>query len=355
MTRTTTAGQRKKSYQRRVKLQRETQMTSAKSSKASLGTSRYLLICVLLGLGTFALYGRVTGFPFVIVDDWEYVTQNPHVQQGLSWSMMKWAFSTTTAANWHPLTWISHAFDYQMFRLNAGGHHADSVVMHAVNCMLIFWGLRWLTGRLGASLLVAALFACHPINVESVAWVAERKNVLCTLFFLATMGAYGWYAQKLHWRRYLAVVLLFAFGLMAKPMIITLPFVLLLLDYWPLERMPGGERSAFGAQQSANWMLVAEKIPLLLLSAASAVITVKAQGYAVRRLYQIPLSTRIENSVVSYGRYLWKMIWPEKLAFAYPLSTSGIPAWQWVLSGIILAALTAFVIVFRSYRYLPVG
>lgn len=341
-------------------LKRNRQTTQAQKGKTSPTTFRYVLIGGFLVLGTFALYGRVIGYPFVIIDDWEYVTTNPYVHLGLSWSTVKWAFTATTAANWHPLTWISHALDYQIFGLNAGGHHADSLLIHALNVILLFWGLRWFTRQVGPSLLAAALFACHPLNVESVAWVAERKNVLCTLFFLGAIGAYAWYAKKPDWRRYLAVVFLFAFGLMAKPMVITFPFALLLLDYWPLERTPvertpGSPPSAVGARQTTYAMLIAEKIPLFLLSAASAVITVKAQGYAVRRLYQITLSARIENAIVAYGCYLWKTIWPEKLAFAYPLATFGIPAWQWLLSGAVLAGITVFAITFRKYRYLLVG
>ena len=151
---------------------------------------------------------------------------------------IKWAFTSTDAANWHPLTWLSHALDYQLFALNPAGHHLDSVLIHALNAVLLFLLLEWITKRVGPSLLVAALFAVHPINVESVAWVAERKNVLSTLFFFLAIAAYAWYAQKPGWRRYLLVAALFAAGLMAKPMVITLPFVLLLLDYWPLERTP---------------------------------------------------------------------------------------------------------------------
>ena len=193
-------------------------------------------------------------------DDHEYVTGNPHIRK-LDWTTVKWAFASTYAANWHPLTWLSHALDYRLFALNPLGHHLGNVLLHALNAALLFLLLAWMTKRTGPSLLVAALFAFHPLNVESVAWVAERKSVLSTLFFLLAIGAYVWYARKPDWRRYLLVFAMFALGLMAKPMVITLPFVLLLLDYWPLERLavrssrrtrgilqtPAGESSAIAA------------------------------------------------------------------------------------------------------------
>ena len=198
------------------------------------------ILCIVLAGVTIALYSPVIGHSFIVLDDRDYVVANTHVHEGLSWNTIRWAFTSTGAANWHPLTWLSHALDYQLFALNPAGHHFDSVLIHALNAVLLFLLLAWIARRVGPSLLVAALFALHPINVESVAWVAERKNVLSTLFFFLAIGAYGWYAQKPGWRRYVLVFALFAAGLMAKPMVITLPFVLLLLDYWPLERMAVG-------------------------------------------------------------------------------------------------------------------
>src|ERR1039457_3633208 len=235
------------------------------------------VLCVLLAGVTIALYSPVIGHSFVVLDDREYVTANPHIHGGLGWNTIKWAFRSTEAANWHPLTWLSHALDYQLFALNPAGHHFDSVLIHALNAVLLFLLLLWMTKCAGPSLLVAALFALHPINVESVAWVAERKNVLSTLFFLIAIGGYAWYAQNPGWRRYLLVVTLFAAGLMAKPMVITLPFVLLLLDYWPLGRTAGGPASAIGVPQLNGSRLLLEKIPLLFLSAGSAWITLIAQ------------------------------------------------------------------------------
>jgi protein O-mannosyl-transferase len=317
-----------------------------------------IVLSVLLGSVTIALYSPVIGHSFVVFDDRDYITANPYVHGGLSWSTIKWAFTATAAANWHPLTWLSHALDYQLFALNPAGHHLVSLLIHALNAVLLFLLLRWITQRMGPSLLVAALFALHPINVESVAWVAERKNLLSTFFFFLDIGAYAWYAQKPDWRRYLLVVALFAAGLMAKPMVITLPFVLLLLDYWPLERTPRDRShavlSSADAPQRAWSVLLMEKLPLLLLSAASAWITLKAQRGAVRGFEAFPIPVRIENAIVAYGMYLWKMLWPARLAF-YQHSVIDLPAWQWILSASILVAITALVVILRRKRYLPVG
>lgn len=316
-----------------------------------------VLLCFLLAAGTIALYSPVIEYPFVVLDDADYVTSNLHVHGGLSWRTIKWAFTEFTAANWHPLTWLSHALDYQLFALNPAGHHLDSILIHALNVVLLFMVLRWLTGRVAPSLLVAALFALHPINVESVAWVAERKNVLCTFFFLAAIGAYAWYAQRPRGLRYLSVLVLFAMGLMAKPMVITLPFVLLLLDYWPLGRTPDSPASALHPPQLAISKLLLEKIPLLMLSAASALVTMQAQrgGYAVRTLHQFSIAARIENAILSYTLYLWKTLWPARLAIAYPHAAASLPPWQWISSGLVLISLTVLVIIFRAHRYLPVG
>jgi protein O-mannosyl-transferase len=320
------------------------------------GNTLATILCFLLAAVTVALYSPVIGYPFIVLDDSDYVTANSHIHAGLGWGTIKWAFTSTAAANWHPLTWLSHALDYQLFALHPAGHHFDSVLIHAANAVLLFLLLLWMTKRVGPSLLVAALFALHPINVESVAWVAERKNVLSTLFFILAIAAYAWYAQKPQWRRYLLVAALFAAGLMAKPMVITLSFVLLLLDYWPLGRTAGSPPSVLRVPQFVVSRLLLEKVPLLVLSGASALITLKAQrsGYAVRTLIQFPLAIRIENALVAYGLYLWKMLWPARLAL-YPHPAIALPAWQWVLSALILLSVTALVITFRSKRYLPVG
>ncbi len=315
------------------------------------------VLCVLLAAVTIAIYSPIVGNSFVVLDDQEYVTANPHVHGGLTWSTVKWAFTSTAAANWHPLTWLSHALDYQLFALNPAGHHLDSLLIHALNAALLFLLLAWTTKRVGPSLLVAALFALHPINAESVAWVAERKNVLSTLFFFLAIAAYVWHAQKPDWRRYLLLAALFAAGLMAKPMVITLPFVLLLLDYWPLGRIAGTRPAVVGATQLTVSRLLLEKTPLLFLSAASALITLRAQrsGMAVRSLHQLPLAVRIENALVSYGLYLWKMVWPARLAPLYPHPGTALPDWQWGLSALVLVGVTGVVLIFRGKGYLPVG
>jgi Flp pilus assembly protein TadD len=304
--------------------------------------NRVTIASLLLAVVTLALYNPANRHPFVNYDDDRYVTENPHVRQGLTADTFKWALTSTEQANWHPLTWMSHALDVSLFRLNPAGHHFISILLHVVNSILLFLLLLWATHRLGPSLFVAALFAVHPINVESVAWVAERKNVLCTLFFFLTLWAYGWYVEKPGWKRYLAVTLLFAAGLASKPMVITLPFVLLLLDYWPLARVRSWSRLAL------------EKLPLLALSAGSAAITMRAQqaGGAVRSTV---FTARLANALYAYAMYLWKMVWPVRLAPMYPHPGGALSGWQVVLAAIVLIAITAAVRKFRERRYLLTG
>ncbi len=318
---------------------------------------RNVILSLLLVAATLALYNPVNRHPFVNYDDDRYVTENPHVHNGLGWDTITWAFTSTDQANWHPLTWLSHTLDYRVFHQNPAGHHFTSLLIHAANAMLLFLLLALATGRTWPSLFVALLFALHPINVESVAWVSERKNVLSTFFFLAAIGAYGWYAQKPHWQRYLAVAGLFALGLMSKPMVITLPFVLLLLDYWPLGRTIGSPASAMNTTQLPLSRLVLEKLPLLVLSTASALITVQAQqaGGAVRTTLQFSLVVRLANAVVAYAAYLGQMIWPSNLAPLYPHPGDSLPAWQVVVSALVLLSVTAAVLKARSQRYLLVG
>jgi len=302
-------------------------------------------VCLLLAAFALALYNPVNRHPFVNYDDDRYVTENPHIRQGLTVDTIKWALTSTEQANWHPLTWMSHALDVSLYRLNPAGHHFTSVLLHSANVILLFLLLQRLTGQFGPSLFVAAIFAVHPINVESVAWIAERKNVLCTTFFLLTLLAYGGYAEKPDWKRYLAVVAFFAAGLASKPMVITLPFVLLLLDYWPLHR---------------NWSwpkLIAEKLPLFALSALSAVITVRAQqaGGAVRSTLQFPFGVRLANAIYSYAMYLWRAVWPARLAPVYPHPGSALSAAQVGAAAVVLITITAFAIRLREHRYLLVG
>jgi tetratricopeptide (TPR) repeat protein len=320
------------------------------------------IVCLLLAVVTLALYNPVNRHPFVNYDDDRYVTENPHIRQGLTADTFTWALTSTEQANWHPLTWMSHALDVSLYRLNPVGHHFTNFLLHAVNVILLFLLLMWATSRLGPSLFVAALFALHPINVESVAWVAERKNVLCTMFFLLTLWAYGWYARKPRWTRYLAVAALFAAGLASKPMVITLPFVLLLLDYWPLARVRAANRNAttdvHSEHPTFSWSrLVIEKLPLLALSAASAVITMQAQqaGGAVRTTIEFSFGVRIANAIYTYAMYLWKMVWPAHLAPLYPHPGDSLAAWKVTIASLVLLAISAAAWRFRTRRYLLVG
>jgi Flp pilus assembly protein TadD len=310
------------------------------------------VVCLLLAVVTLALYNSVNRHPFVNYDDDRYVTENAHVRQGLNADTIAWSLTSTEQANWHPLTWMSHALDVSLFRLNPAGHHLTSVLLHVMNACLLFLLLMWATKRLGPSLFVAFLFAVHPINVESVAWVAERKNLLSTFFFFLTLWAYGWYAQKPSWKRYLAVFGSFVAGLASKPMVITLPFVLLLLDYWPLARVdkPGENKTPWSR-------LVLEKLPLFALSAASAVITMHAQqtGGAVRSTTEFSFGVRIANAIYAYAMYLRKMIWPNHLAPLYPHPGDSLPSWRVLLAAVALAIITALVWKFRSRRYVLVG
>ena len=318
---------------------------------------RNKIVCLLLAVVTLALYNPVNRHPFVNYDDDRYVINNPHVRQGLTADTIAWSLTATEQANWHPLTWMSHALDCSMFRLNPAGHHFTSILLHVVNVILLFFLLIWATGRLRPSLFVAALFALHPINVESVAWVAERKNVLCTMFFFLTLWAYGWYARKPRWTRYLAVAGLFAAGLASKPMVITLPFVLLLLDYWPLARVRGRNEQG-GKSSTLPWSrLVMEKVPLLVLSAASAVITMQAQrtGGAIRTTSEVSFGSRIATAIWAYAMYLWKMIWPARLAPLYPHPGNSLAAWQVLVAAAVLIAISAMVWRLRARHYLVVG
>jgi tetratricopeptide (TPR) repeat protein len=305
------------------------------------------LIGLLLFLGTLSLYYPALQNGFVNYDDPAYVTSNWHVQQGLTSRTVAWAFTSTTEANWHPLTWISHMLDVQLFGLRPAGHHAQSVLWHALNVVLFFLLLAKATGFVGRSAVVSALFAFHPLNVESVVWVAERKTVLCTFFFLLAMGAYGWYAKRPRAGRYLLVMLLFALGLMAKPMAITLPFALLLLDFWPLQRFPETPLSK----------LVLEKIPMLALSTASAAITLYAQrtGGAVGSIELLPLGMRVKNAIYSYLIYIDKAIWPSRLAVFYPHPEGSLALWKVLGAVAVLLTITAVFWHFRERRYLLVG
>jgi tetratricopeptide (TPR) repeat protein len=318
--------------------------------KEAIRSKTALAIGVALGLVTLALYAPVLGHAFVNYDDELYVTSNPIVRQGWTWQGFIWSWTTGCASNWHPLTWLSHLTDCSLFGLHPAGHHATSALLHAANSVLLFLLLRRMTGALWRPALVAALFAWHPLHVESVAWVAERKDVLSTFFFLCAIWAYVRHVEYLkshassHKFFYGLSLALFAFGLMSKPMLVTLPFVLLLLDYWPLERFAPG----------VGMHLVVEKIPFLALSAASSIITflVQQRGGAVSDVY--PLFVRAVNATLSYGRYLGRMFWPSRLAVVYPYGLN-LPGPQFCFCLALLAGLTFLAIKFRRRGYLATG
>jgi protein O-mannosyl-transferase len=313
--------------------------------------------CCLLALITFAVYSPSLKNSFVNYDDEDYVTRNPEIQKGFTSASVRWAVTTTSHSNWHPLTWFSHMLDYRLFGLNPAGHHFDSLLLHALNVALLYLFLAWVTGSSWRSLLVAALFALHPINVESVAWVAERKNVLSMFFFLVTLIAYAWYCRKANIGRYLLIVSCFALALAAKPQVVTLPFVLMLVDYWPLQRIQGWQAPsvAFPAPQRPVGFLVAEKVPLLLMSAASSVITIVAQRGAIYNTTTLPLFPRITNAIFSYADYLWKAAWPLHLAAFYPHWGRFLAWWQIMLSLAFLSGVSIWAWRNRAQGYWPIG
>jgi len=310
-----------------------------------------ILLGALLVLATLLLYGAVTHHEFLTLDDRPYVTKNIHVSTGLNLGNVVWAFTSFHEANWHPLTWISHMGDCQLFGLNSGAHHFVNVVLHAVNVLLLFFLLQRATGAVWRSFFVAALFAVHPLNVETVAWVAQRKSLLCTLFSLLTIAAYGWYVRGPDWKKYLVVAAAFALALMSKPMAVSLPLVLLLLDYWPLERY---EDLPF----RRKWVrLSMEKLSLLLMSAASSAVTMVAQhsGGAVADTSGLPLSLRLENAIASYVAYIEKTFWPAKLAVFYPHPWHSLRWSDVIAAAVILVAITMAVLYFHRVRYLATG
>ena len=353
------------------------------------GTTKFRaapLICLLLGFVTLAVYWPVLHCDFNNYDDDLYVTKNRQVQSGLTWAGLRWAFTTRQCTNWHPLTWISHMADCELYGLDPAGHHATNLLFHIANTVLIFLVLRRMTGAQWRSAFVAALFALHPLHVESVAWVAERKDVLSTFFWALTLWAYVRYAQnqpgsgsrestagraapapgsRLWSPDYARVVLFFALGLMAKPMLVTLPLLLLLLDFWPLRRMPATVR-VFGrelrtceagderASQTTLARLIVEKLPLLALSLASSAVTLWAQHKAVGTLH-CPFLFRMANADISYIRYIKKMVWPDKLVVLYPFPHV-LVFWQVVIAALALGGLTVLAIRHaKTHPYLLTG
>jgi tetratricopeptide (TPR) repeat protein len=297
-----------------------------------------------LALLTIGAYARVAGNGFIDFDDQAYVSSNPMVQAGLTWRGIAWAFTTSRSANWHPLTWISHMLDVQVYGMNAGGHHLTSLALHVASTLLLFYLFLRMTEALYPSVFVAAVFGLHPLHVESVAWVAERKDVLSAFFWISTTLAYVSWTEKKGTARYVAVLALFALGLLSKPMLVTLPFTLLLFDVWPLQR-PG-------------WPLLFEKIPLFLLAASSSVITFLVQrGYGAMLLSErVPFGLRAENALVAYASYLGKAIAPVGLAVFYPHPAQAYPAWQVAGAALLLIATTAFALQERRNRpWLAIG
>ena len=346
--------------QRTIRRRRERTANAELVSQPPNTLRTTVALSLVLVLGTFLLYGAVRTHDFINYDDKDYVVGNPHVTAGLSWETVRWSLTANEQANWHPLTWLSHATDCQLFGLDAGYHHLSNLLIHALNVLLLFWLLQRATGMLGRSFLVAALFAWHPFNVQSVAWVAERKNLLSTLFYLLTLGAYAWYARKPQLKRLAAVIGVFMLALASKPMAVSLPFVLLLLDYWPLQRIAGWtpESSRLGNPQRPLWRLLAEKVPLFVLSAASCVITVWAQrsGGALRSLQTFSPATRIENALQSYGLYVTRTLWPTGFSVFYPLAGISISLWKPVAALVLLCAVSIWVWRQRiTHPYLLVG
>lgn len=319
------------------------------------------MICLFLTVMTVAVLWGVRGNDFLNYDDFQYVTDNSHVNSGLSKENLIWAFTSGYAANWHPVTWLSHMVDVELFDMNPQGHHLMNLLLHTVNSCLLFLILNKITGAVWRSVLVASLFAIHPLHVESVAWVAERKDVLSTFFAMLTLLVYTCYVQRRGTWRYLALCAFFTLGLMSKPMLVTLPFVLILLDYWPLRRFGTGSGETADTRYQVGKklplsQLVIEKLPLFAVAILSSCITIYVQkGEALHTLEVTPLSFRIANALVAYLRYLGKTVWPSDLAVLYPLPRS-IPLLHSISSALLLLLISygAFTLS-RRRPYLLVG
>ncbi len=301
-----------------------------------------------LAAAVFLVYWPVAGFQFVNYDDTDFVTANPIVQKGLTVEGFKWVWHSEVARNWHPITMLTHMLDCQLFGVHAGGHHLTNLLIHVANTLLLYSLLRYLTGAIWRSAFVAALFGLHPLHVESVAWIAERKDVLSTFFWFLSIWAYACYCRRPKGgiKFYAASIALFGLGLMSKPMLVTGPFVLLLLDYWPLNRM-----------QPFRVKLIWEKLPFLAMSAALCVITYSIQqhGGAMLNEQNLPLASRVENALISYWRYIGKMFWPQNLAGLY-LRSGQWPLWLAALAALVLLAVSIMVILrARGRAWLPVG
>jgi tetratricopeptide (TPR) repeat protein len=314
-------------------------------------------VCIFLVATTWFVFGQTLGHDFTNYDDNTYVYQNPKVTAGLTFAGLSWAFTHVHAQNWHPLTTISHMLDCSLYGLTPRGHHFTNVLLHTVAVLVLFFVLRQMTGAFWRSAFVAALFAIHPLRVESVAWIAERKDVLSGLFFMFTLGAYTRYARNPSIGRYIMMSILLVCGLMSKPMLVTTPLVLLLLDWWPLGRFAGPNlrgpesrrRSSLDRQLNVNRVIL-EKVPLLILSSASAIITFLAQRQAIGLPAELPITWRINNAIMSYMLYVWQMFWPVKLAVFYPHPENQLPTWEIIFAAVFVAAITITAIILRKKR-----
>jgi len=321
-----------------------------------------ILIYVVLASTTLAAFWQVRHNGFISFDDPWYILDNSYVKGGLTGEGVVWAFTKVHAHNWHPLTWLSHMLDCELFGLNPFWHHLVSLSFHVANTLLLFGVLKRMTAAVWQSAFVAAAFALHPLHVESVAWVSERKDVLSTFFWILTMWAYAYYVKRPAVKRYLLILLLFALGLMAKQMLVTLPFVLLLLDYWPLERIMLKEQSSYSSTcpvvPVSIRRCILEKLPLLVLSgiASVTVYLIQLHSGTVKSFVEYPLVCRIGNALVSYTAYIGKMFWPVGLSIFYPHPLRNLPAWQVAGSALLLVCVTAAVIwKLRQWPYLAVG
>jgi tetratricopeptide (TPR) repeat protein len=339
----------------RLEVRKPSLAGSETNNGAAASRASRLGVCLALLALTAVVYARTTRFDFVNFDDADYLTGNRHVQEGLTRASLAWAFTSTRSANWHPLTWLSHMLDWRLYGARAGGHHATSVALHLANTLLLLVALSRLTGLFWPSAFVAALFAVHPLHVESVAWISERKDVLSTAFGLLALSAYARYAQSLLWRHYLAVLLGYALSLMSKPMWVTFTFLLLLLDCWPLGRLPYLTGCKTGARA---WPVIREKIPFLALSLVSCAVTYWAQrkGGAITPVTALPIESRIENALTSYAAYLEKLLWPSGLACFYPFPREAPGAARVFAMLAVVAAVTFLSLrARRRHPYLAVG
>lgn len=310
------------------------------------------IIAILLIIATLGAFGRIADNDFINFDDPVYITQNNHVQSGFNRDSLRWAATAVVCSNWHPLTLLSHMLDWKLFGANAYGHHLMSVLLHTGAVVLLFLFLNKATGHLWASAFAASFFALHPLRVESVAWAAERKDVLSMFFAMATLYAYAVYAENSKVSKYILCMILFGMALMSKPMLVTLPFVLMLLDYWPLKRWQNTLSAPSEHRFKFTGRLLVEKIPFFMLSLASVIATIMAQNKAgsIASLERIPFMERLFNAIISYTAYLGYIFWPADLAVFYPFNFF-VPLWKVLLSGMILLCIT--MVVLSSIRKAP--